>query len=416
MSEQPEPIDLTTSQNISNPYAVYERLRAQQPACPVARRRGTPSWLITRYDHVRRGITEPSLCNHPDAGTDIPGPHRFPLSRHMLACDPPDHTRLRKLVSWAFTPRRINALVPGIEKLIEDLLNELPADEPVDLAARFAYPMSLSVICGLLGVPTGDEDDLRRWTLAILSSPSDATDELMDNARALRAYLTSLIEAKRRTPDDGLISHLTAAHDTGGELDFEELVSSVFQLLTAGYESTATTVCHAVLALLDAPDQRAKFLVAEGEELEAAVEELLRFTSTIQLLAQRRASAPMVFEDTIVAPGDSVLLAIGSANHDERVFPQPDRLDLTRDSSAHLSLGHGRHFCLGAVLARIELRVALRELFRHYPGLSLAVPRDSVQWRAGLAFHGPVALPLLLTPDGTPPRKPARPDTEEARS
>ncbi|MBO4207894.1 cytochrome P450 family protein [Micromonospora echinofusca] len=404
MADRQEAVDLTTAEHVRDPYPLFARLREENPVCPMQRRRGRTSWLVTRYDDIVRAVLDPALRNDPRSVSTVTEGPRFPMGRHMVASDPPDHGRLRRLVAGALSPRRTGRLAPHIARTANDLLAALPTDEPVELAQDFAFPLALAVISELLGVPHADRADLSRWTLSILSSPADATAQFFADANAFHDYLNDLIETKRRNPDDAVISAMVAAHDHEGLVSAEELVSSVFQLVIAGYESSASTICTATLALLEHPEELGYFRAARGRELDQAVEELLRHTSTLQVLAQRFVVAPLTIGPVTIPAGETVLLAVGSGNHDPRRFADPDRLDLRRENNQHFAFGYGRHLCLGATLGRLEIKIAMALLIGQFPALRLAIPPNELNWRPGLGFRALSTLPIVLGPRHPGPR------------
>jgi cytochrome P450 len=329
----------------------------------------------------------------------LPGPE---FSRHMLNVDPPDHTRLRRLVSRAFVPGRIAALEPAIRAIARHLLDDLDAAGPgatVDLIEGYAYPLPFGVIGELLGIPAADRPRLHAWFGVLLTGwAGDPPPEAVEASDGIVAYLSELVEDKRRSPADDLVSVLVAATE-GDALTTQELLSSLFQLVVAGHDTTASLIGNGIVALLDHPGQM-QALLADPGQLPAAVAELIRFTAPVPH-ATFRVTTELVSVGGVQIPAhEQVLVCLGAANRDPGRFPAPDVLDISRDNGSHLGFGHGAHYCLGAPLARLEARVAFETLLGRHPGLRLAVDRDALAWAHGdgLVLRGLVSLPVVLGP------------------
>ncbi len=312
----------------------------------------------------------------------------------MLVADPPDHTRLRTLVQKAFTPRMVERLRPRIETLVEEALNAAGERGGMDLVADLAYPLPVTVIAELLGVPVEDRAAFRRWSDALVGAldpvaPANRRGAVLAARDALHAYLRQVIAERRADPRDDLISRLVEAEEQGDRLSGPELLAMGVLLLVAGHETTVNLISNGVNALLNHPDQLAR-LHREPELIEPAVEELLRYDSPVQLTG-RVALEALELGGQRVEPGQMVTLMLGAANRDPRVFADPGRLDLGRDPNPHLAFGRGIHFCLGAPLARLEGQIAIGALIRRFPGLRLAgVPER----RPTVTLRGFVSLPL----------------------
>ncbi|MEC4015466.1 cytochrome P450, partial [Streptomyces sp. H27-D2] len=295
---------------------------------------------------------------------------------------------------------RVNGLRPLVERLVTRLLDAADArgGAPADLVEDFASPLALSVICVLLGVPEEDREQFRTWVrqFATVSGPPE---EAVEGREKLGAYISGLVAAKQEAPGDDVLSALIAARAGADRLSFEELVGLGYTLLGAGYDSTAGQIANFVLTLLAHHPEQWRHLADHPQDVPAAVEELLRY---VNLNATDTSGLPRIAtEDVLVGgaripAGEAVFLAFASANRDEAVFPDADRLDFARTGNGHLAFGHGIHNCLGAPLARIELTVALRELTRRYPATRLAVPEDELPWRVGDVNHSLLALPVHL--------------------
>jgi cytochrome P450 len=307
----------------------------------------------------------------------------------MLAADPPEHTRLRKLVAAAFTPRRVAALSPRIEQTTEELLDRIANRDQVDLMDAIAVPLPTQVICELLGVPAADQDDFRSWTRTIIAGV--ATGEAAGASKMLISYLLELIGRKRVEPGEDIISALIAAQDDGDQLTAEELSSTVLLLLIAGHETTVNLIGNGAYLLLTHPQQR-DALRADPALLPGAIEEFLRYESPLQTATFRIAVAATRIGGQDIGVGEPVLVSLLSANRDETRFADGARLDVTRRDNPHLAFGHGIHYCLGAPLARIEGQVALGKLIAAYPDMTLTA--DDLEWRMSTLMHGLMVLPV----------------------
>lgn len=396
-----------------DPYPYYAQLRAQGPAARVALANGTHAWLVTGYEQARAVLADPRFSNVPPQRAGRPRPEsaaqraRECLARHMLNSDAPDHTRLRRLTTAAFTPRRVNALRPRIEHLaaglVAELAEQLARDGSADLVDGFAFPLPVLVIGEVLGVPEADRTDLREWTYRV-GSPADALEQgAVEEAWArLHAYFTELIEQKRRAPGDDLFSSLVHDASEGG-LDDGELLAMAFLLLFAGYETTMNLLASASLALLTHPGELAAARRGGEEHWAAVVEETLRHASPLEGTTWRRTTQEVDLGGGTVIPAEaSVLVVLAAASRDPEFFPAPDAFRPGRHlpgaeggrSAPHLAFGHGPHFCLGARLARLEAAVALPLLFEGLPGIGLAADPDALPYRPGLLVRGPRRLPV----------------------
>jgi cytochrome P450 len=398
-----------------DPFPLFASMRS---ACPVHRVRladGHEAYVVLDHETARRALGDPRLSKDMLAGLaadpdvvaeGLPGPA---LARHMLAVDPPDHTRLRRLVARAFVPSRVAALEPRVVRIAEGLLDGLDAagtGAAVDLVAGYAHPLPFQVIGELLGVAPDDRpalhDDLRTLLTPWVGDPPAgavaASGRIVD-------YLGALIGAKRREPADDLASVLVTAAADGERLSEQELRSSLFQLIVAGHDTTTSLIGNAVVALLDHPDQLAALTGDLDDRLPAAVEELLRFCAAVPHATFRMTTGAVPLGGVEIPARRQVLVGLGAANRDPAAFPDPDRLDLTRPAGPHLAFGHGIHHCLGAALARLEARVALGALLRRHRHLALAVPRHQLAWTHGdgLVLRGLAALPVVLDPPRSHP-------------
>lgn len=382
-----------------DPYPVYERVRDEAPVCEVALPQGGTTWLITRYDDVRAAFTDPRLVKDQRAGLPPEGPEQAPLmpgpaASMMIMMDPPDHTRLRRLVSRAFTARRVAELRPRIEELAASLLDALPTTERVDLLAGYAVPLPMAVICELLGVPAGDREDFATWSNTIIDAGE--AEAVQQATAGLAGYLYALVESKRRAPDGALFSALVEVSDAGDQLSTEEVVAMGMLMLLAGYETTANLIGNAVLALLRDPSLRQRLLADPGST-PAAIEEFLRWDGPVHHAPPRFAAEDVEYSGTIVPAGSHVTLSVGAADRDPQRFERPEVFDPQRDE-AHLAFGRGLHHCLGAPLARLEGEVALTALLARFPDPALAVPAETLEHRHSTVVHALRELPVLLRP------------------
>ena len=390
-----------------DPFSHFAEARARCPVQKVRLADGHPAWVVLGYDAARQAlydarISKDMLAALQDNGDvvaeGLPGPE---FSRHMLNVDPPDHTRLRRLVSRAFVPPRIAALEPAVRSIASSLLDELNAAGPgatVDLVEGYAYPLPFQVIGELLGIPAADRPRLHAWVQVLLTGwAGDPPSEAVEASDGIVAYLHELVDAKRRSPADDLVSVLVAAEDDA--LNTQELLSSLFQLVVAGHDTTASLIGNGVVALLDHPGQL-EALLADPGKLPAAIDELTRFTAPVPHATFRVTAEPVTLDGVEIPAHEQVLVCLGSANRDPGRFPSPDVLDISRSDGPNLGFGHGIHYCLGAPLARLEARVAFEALLGRHPGLRLAVDRDALTWAHGdgLVLRGLVSLPVVLGP------------------
>ncbi|SFW90599.1 cytochrome P450 family protein [Amycolatopsis australiensis] len=380
-----------------------EMLRADGPVRLVRMPRGLTCYVVTGFAEARAVLADPRLRKNSARARELfeaklPGEAAQgglgqDLSFHMLNSDPPDHTRLRKLVNKAFTARTVARLRPRVEEITAELLDALAGRERADLLPSFAAPLPITVICELLGVRPEDRSDFSDWSKTLLSS--SAPEDVRHAAQSMLTYLTGLIAQKRAEPAEDLLSDLVHATDDGDSLSEPELVSMAFLLLVAGHETTVNLIANGVLALLREPEQLAR-LRAEPQLLPNAVEEFLRFDGPIHLATLRFTAEPVEVGGVPIPAGEFVLVSLLGANRDAERYPEPDRLDVTRAAGGHLAFGHGIHYCVGAPLARLEAEIALGGLLARFPGLALDVKPDELVYRSSSLIHGLEALPVRL--------------------
>jgi len=393
-----------TREFAADPYPSYAALRADAPVHRVTLPSGVDAWLVTRHADARIALADPRLSKNPrraapghwrDGRVGLPGEHRSELGGHLLNIDPPDHTRLRRLVSAAFTPRRMEAFRPRVQELTDALLDTIEPHGEADLIAGFAFPLPIVVICEMLGVPAGDREDFHAWASGMLSHGGGPRGGVGRSVRRIRAYLGELIHRKREALGDDLLSALITASDRGQHLTEAEVASMAFILLFAGFETTVNLIGNGTLALLRHPDQMAA-LRADDALLPRAVEEFLRYDGPVEMATWRFTLEPVEIGGVIIPTGEPVLVVLAAADRDPAAFTDPERLDIARSDNPHLAFGLGIHYCLGAPLARIEGQIAIGTLLRRFPRLALAVPPEELRWRGGLIMRGLQRLPVTF--------------------
>lgn len=393
-----------------NPFPLFEQVRERGPVQRVTLADGHEAWLIVRHDEARAALNDPRISKDMQAALEssgsvvaegLPGPA---FARHMLAVDPPDHTRLRRLVASAFSVRRVEALHDHVQRIVDDMLEAIEArgpDRVVDLIETFAFPLPFTVICELLGVPESGRSSFGRALVAMLVPTR--TDDEYTHAKAASdevvAFLAALVDEKRRAPDQALISALIDARDGDEKLSEQELLSTIFQLIIAGHDTTSSLIGNGVVALLTHPDQLER-LRADPALLADAVEELIRYDAPVPHSTFRYAREPIELGGVTIPAGAQIIINLAAANRDGTHFSRPDALEIDRTDGRHLGFGHGIHFCLGAPLARMEGQIALGTLLRRFPSLRLAVPVEELHWDHGdgLVLRGLTRLPVVPGP------------------
>ncbi|GIG61689.1 cytochrome P450 [Longispora fulva] len=360
---------------------------------------GKRGWLVTGFDEVRAALIDPRLSArgrlelNPIRKLEVPPEELENINRpNLLNTDPPDHTRLRRMLTGLFTVRRMRALSPRIEEIVADHLDAMAtADGPVDLVSALALPVPSLVICELLGVPYDDRTHFQGLTATLLRNDS-TSEEVVAAGAGLREYMMGLVKAKRANPDDGLLSELIQAEDTLTDI---EAAGTGLLLLIAGHETTANMIGLGTFTLLSQPERWAE-LRDRPELIDHAVEELLRYLTIVHFGLPRTAAAPLTIGDQAIAAGDPVLLHLSAANRDPAQFDGPEFLDFHRESVRHIAFGYGVHQCLGQQLARNEMIVVFRRLIERFPELRLAVPAEEVPMRSDMAIYGVHRLPVLV--------------------
>ncbi|MGI5251118.1 cytochrome P450 [Actinacidiphila glaucinigra] len=397
MSSTATAFDPWSPQFVADPYPAYARLRAEGRAHWFE---PSGQWLIPHFADVsallrdrRLGRTYLHRFTHEEFGRTAPPPEHEPFTtlngNGLLDLEAPDHTRIRRLVSKAFTPRTVERLTPTVQRLAGELVERLVAEGGGDLVAMVAEPLPVAVIAEMLGIPAADRHLLRPWSADIvgmfeLNPSEEAARKAVRASEEFSAYLRELIAERRKTPGEDLISALIAAHDEGDRLSEQEMVSTCVLLLNAGHEATVNTTANGWWALFRHPAQLAELRAAPEELLPTAIEELLRFDTPLQMF-ERWVLDDIEVGGTVIPRGSEVALLFGSANRDPERFADPDRLDLSRADNPHITFGAGIHYCLGAPLARIELAASFTELLRRAPRLELAA---EPAWNEGYVIRG----------------------------
>lgn len=387
--------DLTSYQFKCNPHATYSVMRERDPVYPYMRPDGTRSYLILRYDDAL-AVLRDSLRFRKDReridsthGTNRPGADVEVFSllfRHMLFKDPPEHTKLRSLVSQAFTPKTVAALESRIHAIANSLLDEIAQNGSMDLIGSFAFPLPIIVICELLGIPDEDRAKFRIWSDATLRPNSpDFIDEKISLMEQLADYLRWIFEQRRRNPGADLVSRLIAAEHNGEGLSDSEMFSTVVLLLVAGHETTVGLIGNGMHSLLTHPSE-SELLKGNPNLIESAIEEMIRYDGPLERSLPYGTAEECVICDTVIPRGQMVEVVLASANRDPAVFASPDRFDITRKDNRHLGFGFGIHYCLGAPLARLEGRIAVSTLLRRFPSLRLCQEGKPVEWRQDSLF------------------------------
>jgi len=393
-------LDISDPRWASDPFAIYAELRSE---APIHRNDAAGLWVLARHADClavlrdRRASSDSATSDSPLSG---PMSEAFLEMRPFVFLDPPDHTRLRGLVSKAFTPRVVESLRPRVEEVVTELLDAAIEADQVDLAEALGYPLPVRIICELLGVPQADEPLFRVWSDALARGfdPSFLLTEDVVAARAeavtqFAAYFMELLAERRRRPGDDLLSRLVAAEEDGSMLTEPEMLATCILLLTAGHGTTVNLITGGALALLEHPDQMA-VLRDDPTCIRSAVEEMMRYVSPVQLTGRYLLDDLEVGGATLPA-GEFAIVLLASANRDEEAFDDPDRFDLRRTPNNHLGMGFGIHHCLGATLARLESQVAFSELVRRAPDLALAT--DRVEYSGTLVLRSLAALPVSFS-------------------
>lgn len=383
---------------INDPYPVYEHLRDEEPVSKARSPHGFDMWTLARYDDVKKSLTDPRLSRDlrraPPGVVEYTGGSDLLTNKNLLSVDPPDHTRMRKLVQSTFTGRRVRELEGWIEDLVQRILDGMEGREQVDLVHAFGFALPLTVICRLMGIPVADRPNFRRWMDGLVMSGAGqaARDRLRQSQRNLADYCQSLLRRKRQEPDDDLVTALVQAADEQGALSEEELIGVVFHLLIAGHETTVALLSTSAMLLMCHPDQRAR-VEADPSLWPSAVDEMMRFESPLGV-SLAIAAEDIEYSGTTIPKGEVVASLLASANRDPRRFPDADRFDVARTDNQHLGFGAGIHRCVGALLALTEARIALPALLARFPDMRPVLPREQLRWMPTPLFRQLQQLPV----------------------
>ncbi len=386
--------DFVAQETKRDPHTFYAQLRSTEPLSYVE---GLNAWVLTTHEDALWLLKDPrftkdsrKLSNKEDM------PERMQemtaQMRNMLMVDPPDHTRLRSLVSKAFTPRMIEQLRPRIQQIADELLDAVQEQGTMDFIPAFAYPLPITVISEMLGIPATDRQKFRTWTQAIVNMQDEASANALQE---FLGYIQTLLDEKRVHPANDLISGLVQVEENGDQLSENELVSMIFLLIVAGHETTVNLLGNGTLALLQHPDQLRQ-LQRDPSLIPTAVEELLRYTAPVSLSDERWASEDITRHGKLIRKGEMVVAALISANADPQHCPAGATLDITRQNNQHLAFGKGIHFCLGAPLARLEGQIAFSTLLRRLPNLHLTSDPTQLVWNTNPMLRGLTSLPVAF--------------------
>jgi len=385
-----------------NPFPILTQLRTMGALIPIPLPTSVSwkIWLVTRLEEAvevlkdhRRFTVDSSVSAAHDLFQRRAGVGNIFVGRSMINVDEPDHRRLRGLVSKAFTPKYIASLRPSIQQIADELLDRVQAQGKMDLVRDYAYPLPITVISDMLGVPHQMRDSIRQWSEGLVGG--DFSEDRIQRANAFSEYVVELVAEKRRHPGDDLTSQLIQLEDEGDHLDETELLSMIGLLIFAGHETTSNLISIGTLVLLDHPDQLQQ-LKADPTLVPSAVEELLRINGPVFSTAPRFVTTDTDFAGQHLSKGDMIMIALSSADRDERQFTDPDDLDIARSLNRHIAFGQGIHICLGAPLARLEGDIAFTTLLQRMPDLKLAIPREEVQWRGNVTLRGLKSLPVTF--------------------
>ncbi len=397
---------LTSAAFNADPYPVYRQMREE---APVYWSDAWGCWMLTRYDDIAWTLQDYQTftsLGRLTATMDLPEPlweRVEPLVRHysqgLINVDPPDHTRMRKLVHMAFTPRTIRKMQAYIEDIVDRLIDEQIESGEMDVIWDFSYPLPVTVIAEMMGIPVEDHAKFKAWSgeiVAFMATPKPTPEILLnsqDSLLAMQQYFRDIYAKRRRQPEDDLITALVLAELEGDKLTEEEMVSSCVTILIGGHETTTYLIANGLYWLLQHPDQFRR-LSEKPELAESATEEFLRYDGPFQR-NRRIATRDVTIGDHTIEKGQLIMQLLGAANRDPAQFPDPDALDIARSPNKHLAFGYGPHFCLGAPLARLEAPVAYRSLLGRLRNIRIA--DDSLEWNNAL-FRGLKSLPIIFEP------------------
>ena len=425
MSIAPE-IDIFDPAFKAQAFPIYARVRANERITRSQAPNGRPFWVVLGYeegqailkDHHRfannwrNALTEEEVQAFHDQAYGHLSPEEreeriatdMIFGEQLLTVDPPQHTRLRRLVSQSFTPRFVEGLRPRVQAIADTLLDRMErhiaetGEQQVDLLTHYAFPLPITVISEMLGIPDKDYDRFRVWSNAVLElDPTGGMVEAsMDVFGEFGFYLFQLINEKRKNPGNDLISGLVAAEEEGDKLNEQEVIGMVFILIVAGHETTVNLIGNGMLAFFEHPEQLALLKEDPEGRIKPAIEEILRYYGPVEMALARYAKEDVEIGGVTIKRGEAVNVMIASADHDPELVERPDEFDITRQPTRHLGFGTGIHACLGAPLARLEGQIAIPSLLARFPDIRLAVPTDELVWRLTGITRGLTTLPVVL--------------------
>ncbi|PFS22563.1 cytochrome P450 family protein [Bacillus thuringiensis] len=397
-------INLASAQFKEDAYEIYKESRKKQPILFVNQVEIGKEWLITRYEDALPLLKDNRLkkdwtnvFSQDIKNMYLSVDNSDHLTTHMLNSDPPNHSRLRSLVQKAFTPKMIAQLDGRIERIADDLISDIERKGTLNLVDDYSFPLPISVISEMLGIPKEDQAKFRIWSHAVIASP-ETPEEIKETEKQLSefiTYLQYLVDIKRKEPKEDLVSALILAESEGHKLSARELYSMIMLLIVAGHETTVNLITNTVLALLENPNQL-QLLKDNPKLIDSAIEEGLRYYSPVEVTTARWAAEPFQIHDRTIEKGDMVVIALASANRDETVFENPEVFDITRENNRHIAFGHGSHFCLGAPLARLEAKIAITNLFNRMPELKIKGNREEIKWQGNYLMRSLEELPLTF--------------------
>lgn len=398
--------DLLAQETIRNPSVFYAHLRAQEPLISIDDFLGKgKAWIITNYNDALALLKDPRFTKDWRKVLQSAGDEQISssenlfliLMQNMITADPPDHTRLRGLVSKAFTPRMIEQLRPRIQQITDELLDAVQERGAMDLINDFAYPLPITVISEMLGIPVADRRQFRTWTQAMLNTGEQSQQEaiMASSITEFVQYIRTFLDEKRAHPGNDMTSNLVQAEENGDMLSENELISMIFLLIVAGHETTVNLIGNGTLALLQHPDQLRQ-IQQDPSLIPSAIEELLRYTAPVSLSDERWASEDISMYGQVIRKGEIVYASLIGANTDAQQFHDPEMLDFTRRENQHLAFGKGIHYCLGAPLARLEGQIAFATLIKRLPDLRLATDPAQLTWNNNPMLRGLRSLPVTF--------------------
>jgi cytochrome P450 len=409
-TELTEALERIPDDFMKRPYEILEPLRKAGRVHHVVFPHGADVWLVTRYEDVRALLQDTRVSKDgrrmnemfarhtgtyvedekPDVGFDDE------LSQHMLNSDPPRHTRLRSLVSKAFTLRRMEAFRPRIQQLVDEMLDAIEGRDEVDLVSEYAQPLPIVIICDVLGIPFEDRERFQQWAVELVGA-GHSPEVVEEASKNVIEYGRSVIDAKRRHPGDDMISTLVQGAEGGDRLTDDELVAMIFLYTVAGHITSQHTLSNGILSLLTHPDQLAR-LRSDPSIMPQAIDELMRYDGGVGVATFRFTAEEIAVGDTVIGKDQILALSILSAHRDDQQFPDANRLDLDRRPNGVLGFGHGPHFCIGQPLAKIQTEVALTQLLTRFPDLRLTADPASLDWESSTLLRGLLGLPAATSP------------------